>query len=454
MGGKGLKLVAELESRRCGHEAERGGGRRIRVAYLFTTFPALTETPSQRDLRALRALSVEPHIYSLWGGGREFEGQRIRRFNKWRLLMLLWHFPAWFIRKPRVFLGLARHLACSRMPYSLNALETLLGLAYAVCHASYFARPANRPDLIHAVWATMPGTAAQLLWKLTGIPFSLGAHSYDVFRNGGDWALTSKLQDASLIVTSSESTRRRLLERGANSTKLVLVGRGLDALPSRRVWRSCREPMRIVAVGRLVEKKGYFDQLAIYAALKATGLAFEARIVGAGPLERALKRRAAELGLSGLVTFMGPLPHDAVLEQYAWADVLLFTGKVARNGDRDGLPNVIPEAMAAGVPVVASGVGGVPEAVEDGRTGVLIKESGTEPWVSALQRLQSDNRYYEHLCARARLWVEAHYDARKNMRCLLDHFEAVVTSHAAVTDLPPRDSLLARSARGWASLRR
>jgi glycosyltransferase involved in cell wall biosynthesis len=201
--------------------------------------------------------------------------------------------------------------------------------------------------------------------------------------------------------------------------------------------------VRILSVGRLIEKKGYEDQLTIYAALKSAGLSFEARIVGSGPLRRALGRQIAELGLSDLVTLMGALPYEAVFEQYAWADVLLFTGKVARNGDRDGLPNVVPEAMASGVPVVARAAAGVAEAIEDGRTGVLITQTGIVPWLSALKRLQRDDRYYEELSTGARSWVEANYDARTNVRALLNHFQTVVALSAVGSGLPSRRPVLA-----------
>ena len=431
-----MRLVVEADSRRCVHEPDRVGGRRIRVAYLFTTFPLLTETPSQRELRALRALQVELRIYSLWRGGREFEGERIRRFATWRLIALLWWFPYWLARRPDAFVRLETLLAGTRMPSLLNAGETLLGLAFALCYATHFSRAEHRPDIFHAAWATMPATAAQFLRDLTGIPFSMGAHAYDVFRNGGDWLLSSKLGDAVLVITSTESTRKHLLARGADPSKTVLIRRGLDVLPARRPPRTCRNPMRILAVGRLIEKKGYVEQLGLYAVLKAAGLAFEVRIVGAGPLKRVLKRRTGHLGLSQFVTFTGPLPHDAVVEQYAWADVLLFTGKVAPNGDRDGLPNVIPEAMAAGVAVVASAVSGVPEAVEDGRTGILITKGGAEPWVSALRRLQTDDDYYERLCEGGRAWVEAHYDARRNAAALAGHFAALAKPPAAAGATP------------------
>ncbi len=422
----GLEIAADPDSRACQPRPGR------RVAYLFTTFPLLTETPAQRELQCLQDLPVEIDIYSIWGGLGEFGGQPIRRFNKWRAVGLLWLLPFWLARRPQTFLGLARRLARARRPSLLNVGETVLGIAFALCYAGHFRRAAHRPDLIHAAWATLPATAAQLLQDLAGIPFTMGAHAHDVFRHGGDWDLPWKLHKASRIVTSTEFTYRHLLERGADPSKTVCIRRGLVTLPACRPLRRQRDPLRILAVGRLIEKKGYPEQLEVYAALRTAGMSFQARIVGAGPLDLALRQQVEALGLSTLVTLTGALPFFAVLEQFAWADVLLFTGKVARSGDRDGLPNVIPEAMAAGVLVVASAVAGVSEAVEDGRTGVLISESGTEPWIVALRRLQVDHGYGERLREGARSWVEANYDARRNARRLLDQFEAVSVASAAV----------------------
>jgi glycosyltransferase involved in cell wall biosynthesis len=413
-----------------------GTPERLRIAYLFTTFPLLSETPAQREIRAMLSLPFDLEIHSLWRGGRTFAGLPVRRFGLKRLALLPFELATWLVRRPRVFKDLARGLAARRPPSALNAGETVLGLAYALCHARSLARAEVRPDLLYAAWATAPATAAQLLSGLTGIPFVLGAHAHDVFRDGGDWLLASKLRAAALVVTSSRATLAALRARGAPPDRSVLVRRGLDRLPPRRPPRVRRVPLRLLAVGRLIEKKGYPEQLSVYAALAKAGVAFEARIVGGGPLGGALARRAGELGLSGKVRFLGALPQDAVCAQYAWADVLLFSGRVARDGDRDGLPNVVPEAMAFGVAVVARAVAGVPEAVETGRSGVLITEPGTAPWVAALRRLQDDDRFYEDLCAGARAWVEAHYNARRNAAALIGHFAALVKAPVAPGTMP------------------
>ena len=213
---------------------------RVKILYLFTTFPKRTETFLKREIRALRHLPVDLELFSLWGGEPEFEGLAVHRFPKWRLVTLLWWVPYWLCRRP---LSLARGIvryANRRVPYWRNLGENLIGFAFSFCHAYRLSRESGRPDLIHAVWATMPGSAALGIHLLTDIPISIGAHAYDVYKKGGDWGLASKLRSASLIVTSTQAAEATLLARGASREKLVVVRRGLDRLPAMRAPRSNR----------------------------------------------------------------------------------------------------------------------------------------------------------------------------------------------------------------------
>ncbi len=228
----------------------------MKIAYLFTTYPVLTETPSQRELRVMRELPVELEVHSLWGGAREHEGLTVHTYPKWRLLALLGWLVYWSVREPLVIGRTASRLARRRPPTWKNFAETFIGLGFALTEAHRFANPDVRPDLLHAVWATMPATAAQLSGALTGIPFSMGAHAYDVFEGGGDWLLEAKLHEAACVITSTDATRAELLARGAGPEQTVLIRRGLDVAPPFGELRPCRDPLRVLSVGRLVEKKG------------------------------------------------------------------------------------------------------------------------------------------------------------------------------------------------------
>ena len=390
------------------------------IAILYTTFPKPTETFLQREVVALKARGVRLRLYSMWGGGGTFRGIPVARFNKWRLLTLLWLIPYEGWRRPRVLRQLLRGLATRRAPSWLNFWENMLGAGFACVYARSFRR--DPPALIHAAWGGAPATAAWVLWRIDGHRFSAAAHAYDIFEHGGDWWLRDKLEHAAFIHTSTEMGRTALIERGLLADRIVCIRRGLDRLPPLQPLRASRSPLQLLAVARLVAKKGLDHQLRIYAALRAAGIPFAARIAGDGPLRAELERLAGRLGIAADVTFTGHLPQHEIWSQLAWADVLLHTGVIAPSGDRDGLPNVIPEAMAIGTLVVTSPTAGTTEAVAHGRNGLVAPVEDPAAWVAALRRLSTDDAFAERLRGEARAWVEENFDAHRNAGRLLANF--------------------------------
>ncbi|HEY8993447.1 MAG TPA: glycosyltransferase, partial [Lacunisphaera sp.] len=340
----------------------------------------------------------------------------------WKLVPLfLFEIPWQCVRRPRLIRDLFEGVLTRAAPAWLNFWENMLGAGFAGCFYRELER--DPPALVHGAWAGAPATAGWVLWRMFGSRYSCGAHAYDIYEHGGDWWLLEKLQHARFIHASTEAGKRELLERGVPPEKVRVIRRGLDVFPAFKPLRLNRTSLRLVCVARLVPKKGLDYQLKIYAALKAAGVVFEARIVGDGPLETALVAMTAKLGLADRVKFLGRLPQSGVVEQLAWADVLLHTGVVAPSGDRDGLPNVIPEAMAAGVLVVTSPVSATTEAVQQERTGLVADVDLPLAWQVALQRLANDDALAERLRAAARRWVEDNYDAHRNTDRLVECFQ-------------------------------
>ena len=342
----------------------------------------------------MRAQGVQVRLYSLWGGLDSFRGLPVARFNKWRLLTLFWMIPYEGWRRPEVLRQVVHGLFTRRPPSWINFWENMLGAGFACLFAGDFRR--NPPALVHAAWGGAPATAAWLLWRLDGHRFSAAAHAYDLFEHGGDWWLRDKLEHAAFVHTSTEMGRTALIKLG---------------IP--------------------VEKKGLDHQLRIYAALRAAGMPFHARIVGDGPLRPALEKLAGGLGIAAEVTFCGHLAQHHVWEQFEWADVLLHTGVIAASGDRDGLPNVIPEAMSCGVVVVTSPTAGTTEAITDGVSGFVVPVEATAQWVAILRRLSNDDAVAEQVRSQARRWVEENFDAHRNAARLLEAFEKVVAEKSA-----------------------
>ena len=389
------------------------------IAYIFTTFPKATETFLQREVTSLQALGVNLRLYSMWGGGGSFNGLPVTRFPKWKLLTLAIWLPWLAAIRPRVIADLAHGLATRRPASALNFFENLLGLGFGLVYARHFRR--QQPAHLHAVWGGAPAASAWLLHRLDGHPFSGAGHAYDLYQNGGDRWLGEKLAPALWTHTSTDMGRRTLLAKGLSDEKIHVIRRGLTILPPLKPLRSDRgqTALRLLCVARLVPKKGLDHQLRIYAALRAAGLPFSARIAGEGPLRAALEAQVRTLGLTREVTFLGHRPQGEITTQLAWADVLLHTGVVAADGDRDGLPNVIPEAMSAGVLVVTSPAAATTEAITDGLTGRVCPVEVPARWVEALSALRHDGEPGQvggagHMQKAAHAWVESNFNAHHN----------------------------------------
>ena len=228
-----------------------------KIAFFYATFPRPTETFVRRELRGLQKLGLDPELFSIWQGHQSWEGKPIHLFPLWDIFTLLFWIPFWAWKKPKAFKSILSHVWAQPCPNLQNWNETFLGLACALVQARKI--QSRNYSQIHAVWATMPATTVLGCHLLTDIPFSVGAHAYDVFRDRGDWLLPLKLSRATFVRTSSESTAQRLRKLGVENEKLRLVHRSLEPSTIRASFElvnpSC---LTLLSVGRLVEKKDIF----------------------------------------------------------------------------------------------------------------------------------------------------------------------------------------------------
>lgn len=397
---------------------------RLKLCYLFTTFPLVSETFLQREIRVMKEQHADLTIYSLYGGGGSFEGMPVHRFRLFELFLLVYWLPYWLIVKPGAIASIFRRWFTRPPRYFTNLEETFLGEAFALIRAHQI-RKLN-PDLIHGVWATMPATAALTLEDLIGTPFSMGAHAYDVFKKGGDCLLPEKALRAKVIHSSTRFARRQMIRTGAPPSRIHWIRRGLSSFPPVNTLRPEIDTIRILTVGRLVPKKGYLDQVRIYSALRKRGIPFEARIVGAGPLKEELEESIQQAELSCCVSLHGGIPHDQVQDHYAWCDLFIFTGVVDDNGDRNGLANVIPEALSRGIPVIATPDSGILENFKNDVELIIQTASPADQWVKLLMDLASDFPRRERLGKAGREWTEKNFDAHKNSSRLFKLMQAAV----------------------------
>ena len=245
---------------------------------------------------------------------------------------------------------------------------------------------------LHAHFLHTPASVARYAAVMRGLDYSLAGHAKDVWTTP-DWDLRAKLMEARFTVTCTAANRARLDALAPGRVELVYHGldRELFAAPptsgSRRDGTNPGDPVRLLAVGRFQPKKGYPTVLDAIARVRAE---IRLTVVGYGPLEAALRARAEALGLATRVTWTGPLDQPAVRAQYRASDLLLLASEVAPDGDRDGLPNVVVEALSQGLPVVATRAGAIPELVVDGIHGHLVPPGDVGAFAAAIERLVRD----------------------------------------------------------------
>ncbi|MDQ0848706.1 glycosyltransferase involved in cell wall biosynthesis [Arthrobacter sp. B3I9] len=269
---------------------------------------------------------------------------------------------------------------------------------------------------MHVHFASGATTVARLASAMTGIPFSFTAHAVDIFHESvRDDDLQLKLQQAHHAVTISRFNLRYLRRRfPAATSRLHLVRNGLEL--ERFPYRDPRPldtTLRLAAVGRLVEKKGFQHLLPAAAELRDEGIKLELRIAGTGILAEELEASIRQLRLQDTVRLLGPQTQDQIHELLDSADVFVAPCVVGADGNADGMPTVLLEAMATGVPCVSTSVTGIPEAIRNGSTGVLVRPGNPHALARAVHTLASPGTDRAALARSARALVEEDYDVRR-----------------------------------------
>jgi len=279
---------------------------------------------------------------------------------------------------------------------------------------------------LHAHFAHDPAAVAFLTHLLTGVPWSFTAHARDLWQVPGS-ALTERVRSARFVVActadGADHVRELLPARFRDRVRLVHHGVVVTTFRPAPREAGSRTP-RIVSIGRLVEKKGFPDLLAACRLLADEGRNFRCTIFGEGPLEAELTDRIRRLGLSDVVTLAGPRTRRDLVSVLQQADLFALTPHVAADGDRDGIPNVVVEAMACGVPVVATAVGGIPEVVRHGINGLLAPAGDVPRITRHLATLLDDPGRRASLGEAARRTVLDAFDSREAARLLAEMFDA------------------------------
>ena len=399
-----------------------------RVAYVVSRFPKLTETFVLYELLALEELG---YAVELWPLLREPEpvvhpeAERLvgeahyQPLLSWRILRS----QLWFLaNRPRAYLGALAALVRDTIG-SANYLLGGLAIFPKVAHA---ARELAREGVehVHCHFANHPATAGFVIHRLTGIPYSFTAHGSDLHRDVH--MLSRKVEEAAAVVTISEYNRWLIAEEcgEAAASKVEVVHCGVDTELFAPRELTGRTPT-VVCVASFEAVKGHEHLLRACRLLVDEGVVFTCRLVGDGPLRSRIERLVRELKLGGHVVLEGRRTRDEVASLVPEADVAVLPSVLTRQGDREGIPVSLMEAMASGVAVVASAISGIPELVEDERSGLLVPPGDAAALAAAIRRLLEDPALRARLGAAGRETVIREFDVRRNAAELAHVLERV-----------------------------
>lgn len=412
------------------------------IGYVLKMYPRFSETFILNEILELEQQGVDVRIYSL------------RKPDDGRF-----HANLARVRAPVIYLpeylpaDLGRVLSAQRAQWRANPRRYARVLLYALSRGNTHALKrffqatliaehlrAHPVAHLHAHFASSATRVAMFVRLLTGVPYSFTAHAKDIFLNTVDAdLLRDKMRAARFVVTVSEFNHAyltRLANQDGESGLAGLLARADMPIPPARIRKlynginraqfdpdadyrahAQRAPL-VLSIGRLVEKKGFDILIRACAQLRARGATFRCEIVGKGSQDAQLRALIAELNLAECVQLVGPKPQDEIVAAYRRAAVFALPCIVGADGNRDGLPTVLLEAMSMRVPVVSTDLTGVPEIITPGATGLIVPQNDPGALADALARLLGNANLREQMGDAARAEVARKFDLQNNVAIL------------------------------------
>ncbi len=409
----------------------------LKIGYVLKRFPRLSETFILNEILELERLGAQIQIYSLidvtlleaeslrHGLVRELKSPVAyltprQPLKKWRVKVGRFDDSGFVQRSLKEICG--GDVPHDSILLLLAALVGNLAKAQGVGH-------------LHAHFGTEATHLAMLVSRLAGVPYSFTAHAKDIYDQSVDGALLrQKIREAKFVVTVSDYNRRHLAElvTEETATKLIRLYNGIDLDRFQPDQATLRKSDLILAVGRLEQKKGFQDLIQACALLGDTrrpaaterqrGESVRCLIVGEGRERQTLENEIRRLSLGNQVVLAGAQTQEQLIETFKLATVLVLPCVISSTGDRDALPTVLLEAMAAGLPVISTRLAGIPEIIEDGKTGLLVPPGEPAQLARAIAEVLDHPELQRSFGRAGRAKVERLFDLRKNVPVLFELF--------------------------------
>lgn len=400
-----------------------------RLGMLLKGYPRISESFISTEILLLESLGIPVEIFSLRQPRESFTHDHVGKIRA-----RVSYMPEYFLSAPRTLLQsnlkLWKRLNSHYTACLSEALKRAVERKKAATvrhflqagHLAAMHLSGSPVRHLHAHFCHTPASVAAFASDLTGLPFSFTAHAKDIYTSEPD-QLARKIRKARFVVTCTRYNAGYLSglsgspeNGGKPPTPIHTIYHGIDLdLFSFDPARPAGPPWSILSVGRMVPKKGYDDLLRALKHLKETGLDFRFTHIGSGESAPEVRELIRDLDLQDRVKLLGTLPHRDVIAHYRTAHCFALACKVAPNGDRDGIPNVLVEAMATGLPVISTRVSAIPELVEDGFSGLLTQPGNPAEMAEGIRDILLDSGGRSERVQRARTKVEAEFD---NRRCV------------------------------------
>ena len=397
----------------------------MNIAVILDTFPKLSETFIVREILALRKAGFSVFVYALRKPANPATDPETAALAATaRIVSDTTACQSWIICARQLVAHPVRSLAALLRIAALLPRDFIgsLRLARALPAAVVLAHRARHDGIarVHAHFATVPADVGLLMARLLNVPFSFSAHARDIYVRPGA-ALPWKIRQATFVVACTEHGRERLLKLapGTPSNKIVTIHHGVFP----ETFNAAKpEPDFVLAIGRLVPKKGFHVLVDACRILKERGTTVQTAIVGNGPEADRLKEQTERFGLADRVAWLGEKTFDELSPSFQRARMLVLPSVEAPDGDRDGIANVLIEAMAQGVPVIATTASAASEAIEDGIQGFLIPPENSVALADRMERLLRTPDLAARMGQAGRQRVAERFDIGNNAKTLAKQF--------------------------------
>jgi glycosyltransferase involved in cell wall biosynthesis len=404
------------------------------TCYLLKRFPRLSETFILNEIRALERLGTRLAIISLLARPNDRQHAAVAEVRApveylpdtwWRLIAAAAKAHGRVLRAAGLGYFKAAGWAFWIILRFGHPLATFKRFLRAILVADSCVSQNIRH--IHAHFANTPTSVAHLVNIMCGIKFSFTTHAKDLYLTDKT-AIEQRVEAAEFVLTCTRYNLDYLKSfvPRADWEKLRVVYHGIDLAAFATYFgrdsgaraAAQTDVPTILSVGRLVPKKGMRDLVAACGQLRDRGIVFRCDIVGEGPLKDELERQIAALDLSGTVSLLGAMTHDHLIDVYGQATLFVLAPQITESGDRDGIPNVLVEAMAAGLPVVSTTVSGIPELVEHGRTGILVQPGDPAALAAAIAGLLPDASARNAFAAAAQCQLKERFECWESTKAI------------------------------------